>query len=236
LHFNDKKSFVRRMFDDIPARYDLLNTIVSFGQDRRWRRKTLADMPLNGTVIDLCSGGGELARELLARPDFKGEIVLADISKGMIMLNRRILGPAYCGRYLAVICDVENLPFKNDIFSGAMCAFSLRNLTDLGQFSDEVKRVLIWKGVARFLEIAHPENSILGALFKFYFYRLSPLIARLFTNKKYAYDYLPRSLKAFPRQGDVLKLLSSGWAKYNYENIFGGIAAIYVFEKGKDIK
>jgi demethylmenaquinone methyltransferase/2-methoxy-6-polyprenyl-1,4-benzoquinol methylase len=222
------------MFDDIHGRYDLLNTVLSFGQDRRWRKLTVLELPSSGIVIDLCSGGGELAMELFSRRDFQGEIVLADISTRMISLYRRVLGPKYEGRYFPVVCDVENLPFKDDIFNGAMSAFSLRNLTDLRRFTEEVRRVLRMSGVAHYLEIAHPRNKAWGALFKFYFYRLSPLLARLFTRKTYAYRYLPGSLRAFPMQDDIKQILGDGWQRCEYRNIMGGIAAVYILEKGQD--
>ena len=178
-----KKAFVRHMFDDIHARYDLLNTILSFGQDRRWRKFTVKEMPSSGMIIDLCSGGGELARALFARPDFNGQIVMADISMPMISHYRRILGPRYSGRYFLVICDVEDLPFRNSVFAGAMSAFSLRNLTSLERFSREVRRALKSRGIACYLEIAHPQNRLLEAAFKLYFYNFSPRIAGLFTKK-----------------------------------------------------
>lgn len=228
-----KKAFVRRMFDDIHARYDLLNTILSFGQDRRWRKITVKDMPSDGIIIDLCSAGGELAHELFARPDFNGQIVMADISKQMISLYRRILGPQYSGRYFPVICDVENLPFKKGVFAGSMSAFSLRNLTNLGRLTGEVRRALEPRGLARYLEIAHPQNKLLETAFKLYFYHISPLVARFFTNKTYAYRYLPSSLKAFPRQDEAARLLSEGWAECDYRNIFGGMAAVYRLANGK---
>lgn len=233
---NDKKASVRRMFDDIHARYDLLNAILSFGQDRRWRRLTVKELPASGTIIDLCSGGGELALELFSRPGFEGEIVLADISANMISLYRRILGPKYASRYFPVICDVENLPFKEGVFAGAMSAFSLRNLTDLGRFSAEVNRTLEPGGRARYLEIGHPPNRILGMFFKLYFYYFSPLVARLFTGKAYAYRYLPKSLKSFPRQAEVVRILCDGWTECGHRNIMCGIAAVYKLTKGRNRK
>jgi demethylmenaquinone methyltransferase/2-methoxy-6-polyprenyl-1,4-benzoquinol methylase len=226
-----KKTFIRGMFDDIAGKYDFLNTILSFGQDRRWRRIVVKDVPSLGTIIDLCSGGGELALELLARNDFTGEVVLADMSPGMLSILRTILPARYHERRHAVICDVENLPFKNGAFNGAISAFSLRNLTDLRRFSAEARRVLASGSSAHFLEIAHPPNGIVASLFKLYFYRLSPLIARLFTSKSYAYRYLPKSLLSFPYQDEVSGILGDGWQRSSYRNICGGMAAIYSLEK-----
>lgn len=221
------------MFDDISGRYDLLNTVLSFGQDKRWRRIAVADIPNDGIIIDLCSAGGEMAQELFARPGFKADIVLADISRNMLSLYRRILEPRFAGRYFPVVCDVEHLPFKADVFSGAMCAFGLRNLTYLPVFSCEVRRVLRPGGLARYLEIGHPKNRVIGAIFKFYFYRLSPLLAGLFTRKTYAYRYLPRSLEDFAPQDTIARILAIRWGTCEYKNIMGGIAAVYKLRKGE---
>ena len=230
-----KKRFIRRMFDDIYLRYDLLNAILSAGMDNRWRKKTIDEITAEGVVIDLCGGGGQLARQLLDRRDFRGHVIIADISVRMILLSRRILDPAgYGHRYHAVVCDVECLPFKAGVFSGAVSAFSLRNLDDLSAFSDEARRVLKKGGRARLLEIGHPRGRILKALFGFYFYRLGPRIAGLFTDRKYAYDYLPVSLRVFPSQNEILRILSAGWHDSDILEMWKGITVIYRLSKGKD--
>jgi demethylmenaquinone methyltransferase/2-methoxy-6-polyprenyl-1,4-benzoquinol methylase len=231
---NSKKQFVRQMFDEIQGKYDFLNTILSFGQDNRWRKKAIREMPNEGIIVDLCGGGGQMANHLLAIKDFVGAIVIADISKNMLAQSRTLIDSKYSGRYFPVVCDAEKLPFKNCSFSGGMSAFSLRNLTDLEAFSRETLRAIQPNGIARFLEIAHPENKFISPLFNFYFYRLSPIIARLFGAEKYAYKYLPQSLKIFPDQKNVVKILSVGWRKSNYKNLFGGMAAIYTLSKASD--
>ncbi len=229
---DSKQAFVRRMFDDIAGKYDFLNTVLSFGQDNRWRKKAVAEIPRDGMAIDLCAGGGEMAREILSRMDFKGEVVVTDISRGMISLIDRILGGRFQGRYFAVICDAEKLPFKGDTFSGAVSAFCLRNLTNLDLFTDEVRRVMKPDGAVRHLEIAHPPNKLWAALFEFYFYKLTPLLAKIFTSKAYAYKYLPNSLKVFPTQNEIREILGQGWQDSAYQNIMGGMAAIYKLRKG----
>jgi demethylmenaquinone methyltransferase / 2-methoxy-6-polyprenyl-1,4-benzoquinol methylase len=228
---SSKKIFVSRMFDDIAGKYDFLNSILSFGQDNRWRKKAISGISQNGLIIDLCAGGGEMAREILSRKDFTGDVIITDISRGMLSLIRQNLPSEYNARYQTVVCDAEKLPFKDNLFSGAVSAFCLRNLSDLNAFTSETKRVLTDHGLVRHLEIAHPRNKILSILFEFYFYKLSPLLSRLFTSKSYAYRYLPASLKGFPSQDEVKTILGSGWGHASYKNIMGGIAAIYSLRK-----
>ena len=219
------------MFDDIHGKYDFLNTMLSFGEDRRWRKKAVKEIPTDGLIIDLCAGGGQLSKMLLSRKDFVGDVILADIAPNMLRHSRGILGPKFDKRYFPVVCDVENLPFKDNIFIGAISAFSLRNLSDLTAFSGEIRRVLKKDGEVRLLEIGHPHGKLFSALFELYFYHISPRIAEFFTSKKYAYRYLPNSLKAFPPQDDVIKILGNGWPHSSYKNILGGIAAIYRLHK-----
>ncbi len=231
LEESDKKQFIRRMFDDIHLRYDLLNTILSFGADNRWRRKTAENMPADGLMIDLCGGGGQMAKKLLSTKGFIGRVLIADLSPKMIAHARKTLDRSFGDRYDIVVCDVERLPFKTGVFSGAISGFSLRNLTDLPSFTDEMRRVLKKGGVARILEIGHPQGQILGPFFRFYFYRLAPLLTRIFTNKKYAYEYLPDSLKAFSTQEKILRVLSDGWDESSYVELSGGMAVIYRLKK-----
>jgi demethylmenaquinone methyltransferase / 2-methoxy-6-polyprenyl-1,4-benzoquinol methylase len=228
---NPKTKFVTEMFDDIHGKYDSLNTILSAGQDRRWRKQTVRDLPSDGVIIDLCAGGGEMAQAILSRKSFTGMVAVTDISKGMLSLTAQNMDSDFQARYFLVVCDAERLPFKDGIFSGATSAFCLRNLSDLSRFTAEVSRCLLPGGMARHLEIAHPPNKLLALLFEFYFYKLSPLIARLFTAKTYAYRYLPNSLRIFPPQEKVLEILGKGWKAADYKNIMGGISAVYTLKK-----
>lgn len=225
------------MFDDIYLRYDLLNTILSAGMDNRWRKKAIEEIASDAVIIDLCGGGGQLARKLLDRRNFQGLVIVADISRRMISQVPRILGPLGSGgQYMAVVSDVECLPFKNCVFDAAISAFSLRNLDNLSAFSSEARRILKYGGRASLLEIGHPRGGILSFFFEFYFYRLGPLIARIFTDKRYAYEYLPASLKAFPHQKDVLRVLSANWDDSDMLELWRGIAVIYKLSKRENGK
>lgn len=229
-----KKSFIRRMFADIHKKYDLLNSILSFGQDRRWRRLAVRDVTGDGLTIDLCGAGGQMARELLLNKRFGGSVVIADFSREMLSHCPKTLTSRFIGRYHLVVCDVERLPFRDLSFTNAISAFGLRNLCNLSAFSREVHRVLSGGGQARFLEIGHPESFFISRIFNIYFYAVSPKLARLFTVTTYAYRYLPKSLKVFPPQPDVIGVLSDGWKNGYYRNILGGVAVVYRLEKDTD--
>ena len=224
---SEKKSFVRRMFNDIHGNYDFINTVLSFGMDRRWRNLVIRDFSGKALVADLCGGGGQLSKMLLGKKDFSGTVIIVDLSINMIAAGKRNFSSNFANRAICVVADAEFLPFKNFVFDGAMSAFCLRNLSDLQLFTVEARRVLRRGGMARHLEIAHPGNKLIRTLFEFYFYRVTPFVSMALGGKKYAYKYLPASLKIFPEQSQVCDILGNGWKKASFKNLLGGMAAVY---------
>ena len=217
------------MFDDISGSYDLLNRVISFGLDGRWRKLTVEPHARDKLVLDICSGTGDMALELSCRRGFAGRIVLADFSPKMHELA--IKKCANLNGAVFVRCDAETMPFREGVFDGVICGYSLRNLGNLKAFGREIHRVLRDGGRASIIDMAHPPNRLIAMLFHLYFYKLVPLISRLFTIKKYAYKYLPVSLRTFLRQSEVLAALKGGRLEGEYRNVFGGIVAIYRLRK-----
>ncbi|HXF48764.1 MAG TPA: ubiquinone/menaquinone biosynthesis methyltransferase [Verrucomicrobiae bacterium] len=228
---NGKKALVRQMFSDLAPDYDRLNRIISFNSDRRWRRRAVGPLFDCKTVVDLCAGTGDMALALLTNPEFEGMAVLSDFALPMLKLAKKKL-ERFQGRAFLVCADAEKLPFKAGVFDGATLGFSLRNLENLSVFAAEARRVLKTGGAGSFLEIAHPSNGVWGKLFYTYFYQLMPKMAGLFTRHRQAYRYLPESLKVFPRQSEVSALfLRESFSESRYENLWGGLAAIYKVRK-----
>jgi demethylmenaquinone methyltransferase/2-methoxy-6-polyprenyl-1,4-benzoquinol methylase len=226
-----KKSYVRRMFDDISDRYDLLNRVLSFGMDVPWRRRTVRPHRDNKLVLDICSGTGDMAKELLNLDGFKGMIVLGDFAGEMHKLAQKKLPPR--SHICYVNCDAENLPFKDGVFDGLVNGYSMRNLANLKQFGAEIRRVLSKGGQASLIDMAHPPNKFIAWLFGLYFYKFAPCISRLFTKKGYAYKYLPASLQLFVKQPEALANLRGETLEGSYENILGGMVAIYRLRKSR---
>lgn len=219
------------MFSDLAPDYDRLNRIISFNSDRLWRRQAVRPLADCRRVIDLCAGTGDMALALLAHPKFNGTVVLSDFALPMLKLAKKKLS-SFAGRALLVCADAETLPFKREMFDGAIQGFSLRNLESLPDFAQEVRRVLAPGGVGAFLEIAHPSNGLWGKFFYAYFYELMPRVAGLFTRHRDAYRYLPASLKIFPPQKEVAALFRrEGFGESEFRNLWGGLAAIYRLKK-----
>jgi demethylmenaquinone methyltransferase/2-methoxy-6-polyprenyl-1,4-benzoquinol methylase len=229
----EKKSFIRKMFSDIAPDYDRLNRIISFNLDYSWRKKSTAELQSCKMVLDLCAGTGDMASALLLHKDFKGKVILCDFSYEMLVLAKKKLQNFVDISQIYLVCgDVEKLPFKSETFDGLMLGFSLRNLDSQADFYRETKRVLKKGGRATFLEIAHPENFLFSKIFYVYFYKWVPFMSQFFTKRRYAYKYLPDSLKIFPKQKELVKFMRTfDFEKVDYHNVMGGMAAVYKLVK-----
>jgi len=216
LENSPKKIFIRRMFDDICESWFC-------------RKKAIVSHEQDSVVLDICSGSGDMTIELLNRNNFNGMIILGDFSQEMHKLARQKLDGSKNVYY--VNCDAENLPFKESTFDGIISGYSLRNLGDLRAFGSEIYRTLKTGGVSSLVDVAHPPNKIIARGFYLYFYKLIPIISRLFTKKKYAYRYLPVSLRTFLKQAEVIESLKGERLEGHYEELLLGAIAVYRLKK-----
>jgi demethylmenaquinone methyltransferase/2-methoxy-6-polyprenyl-1,4-benzoquinol methylase len=216
------------MFTAIAPRYDLLNHVLSLNVDRRWRRKAVDllgfERQPRGIYLDLCAGTLDLAAELANRKGFEGHVVGADFVKPMLELGRH-----KSARVRPVTADALDLPFPTAAFDGATVGFGVRNLMDLGKGLAEAARVL--KPGARLvvLEFTTPRWQPLRAVYLLYFRRILPLVGRLVSKHRSAYDYLPRSVLAFPEPPALAAMMrTAGFASVSYDLLLGGVCAIHV--------
>lgn len=214
-----KVRMVRDMFDAIAPRYDLVNRIMTFRLDVRWRRRTIAEMALTpgSLVLDLAAGTGDLCRELAAaghRP------VGVDLSFGMLAAARTDAP--------LVQADAQRLPVPDACADGVTCGFALRNLADLGAFFAELGRVVRPGGRIGLLEVAEPVNPVLRWGHGVYFGKVVPRIGALLSDAA-AYRYLPRSVAYLPPPDEVLAMLrSAGFADARRTLLSGGISQLLV--------
>ncbi len=196
---DEKVVAVRAMFDAIAPRYDLVNRIMTFRMDVRWRRRTVRalELPAGSTVLDLACGTGDFCRELQAaglRP------IGADISFGMLAAART---------YAPLVhTDALRLPLPDASVDGVTCGFALRNFVELEGFLNEVARVLRPGGRMALLEVAEPANPLLRWGHAFYFGRVVPLIGGLLSDPA-AYRYLPKSVAYLPPPERLVGMIGS---------------------------
>jgi demethylmenaquinone methyltransferase/2-methoxy-6-polyprenyl-1,4-benzoquinol methylase len=213
---------VRRMFDRVAPRYDLANTVFSLGQDRAWRQAAARAAGLAGgqTAVDVACGTGALTRELAASAP--GTVVLGlDFSWEMV---RRAPVPA--AAYL--VGDALRLPLREASVDVVTIAFGLRNLPEPGQGLLEFRRVLRPGGRLVICEFSQPVVPVLRDLYRRYLTRLMPVAARRLTSDAEAYQYLARSIGAWPDQAGLASWLQdAGFTEVAWRDLTGGIVALH---------
>jgi demethylmenaquinone methyltransferase/2-methoxy-6-polyprenyl-1,4-benzoquinol methylase len=212
-----KVQAVRQMFDAIAPRYDLVNRLMTFRLDVRWRRRAVRSLglPPGSRVADLASGTGDLCLEL-ARQGLRP--LSADLSFGMLRADR--------SGAPRVQTDVLRLPLPQASLDGATCGFALRNLVDLGPFFDELARVLRPGGRIALLDVATPPNPVLRWGHRVYFGRIVPMIGGLLSDPA-AYRYLPKSVAYLPPPDVMLQRLGdAGFRAVDRVLLSGGITQL----------
>ena len=216
----EKRAVVEAMFDRIAPRYDLMNRLMTFGIDRGWRRRTIAELGLRPgeRVLDLACGSGDLA---IAAADAGTRVVGLDFSAGMLRAAReRGIG---CG---LVRADALALPFANGAIDAVVSGFALRNFVDLAAAFAESARVLRAGGRIALLEVDRPASALLRFGHAIYFRRIVPLLGALLADRD-AYAYLPESTAYLPEEPELLAMLRSvGFAGLRKQSLLGGAAQL----------
>jgi demethylmenaquinone methyltransferase/2-methoxy-6-polyprenyl-1,4-benzoquinol methylase len=223
-----KREYVQRIFSEIAPRYDLLNHLLSFNIDRRWRRIALATLGWErrprGNYLDLCAGTLDVAAQLARQPGFDGRVVGADFAEPMLRAGMN----KAADRVSPVTADALSLPFAPASVSGAIVAFGIRNVADLDAALREVLRVL--EPGARFviLEFTTPRSAIVRALYHLYFHHLLPRIGAIISGHKTAYAYLPHSVANFPAEEELAtRMRAAGFTDVEWRSLTMGVAAIH---------
>lgn len=228
-----KSAYVRGMFGAIAPRYDVLNRVLSFNLDRRWRRRAVAALDVGrkpaGCYLDVCAGTLDLAVSIGGLPGFSGQVIGADFSEPML---RAGASKARRPDVLPVAADALSLPLADSSCAGAIVGFGIRNVENLDRALAETLRVL--EPGARFviLEFSTPHNRAFRALYNAYSRVVLPRIGALVSGHRTAYSYLPDSIAHFPT-ADALaaRLRAAGFRAVRWEPLMFGAVAIHVAEK-----
>ena len=207
----EKKNKVKKIFDSIAVRYDLLNHLLSFGIDHYWRRRALQLTELNqeSILLDVACGTGDVAIE--AEKLGVKNIFGADYSHNMLTLfNKK--SDWIKGRNIQMVA--EYIPVKDDTITNITVAFGVRNFYDILEGFKSFNRILINGGKVTVLEFRMPSNIFFKQVYKFYFKKIVPIVGGIVSGDIEAYKYLPDSVEEFDEKINIPELLEkAGFVK-----------------------
>lgn len=226
---------IRRMFNSIAPTYDKLNRIISLGLDKRWRRRGIALLaPYQPRkILDIATGTGDLAIDLINKLPSVNEILGVDISEEMMRIAQaKVQTLGLDERISFAREDSTAMSFDNDSFDAVTIGFGIRNFEHIPQAAREIHRVLKSGKPLLILELTEPEALLPRLGYKLYAGHIIPWLGRIVSGDADSYTYLPRSIVATPqRQAMVDLLLEAGFSEAYHRVLFPGTCAIYVAVK-----
>ena len=225
---------VNEMFSGIAKRYDFLNHFLSLNIDKRWRKlvsRKLVDILQNenAVILDVACGTGDLSVEL--QQSGKAKVIGTDFCRPMLAVaaeknpKNNLTIPYLEG-------DGMNLSFDDNTFDAVTIAFGLRNFSNWHDGLIELRRILKVGGKLAVLEFSTPIIPGFKQAFNFYFANVLPRIGGAVSGSRGAYEYLPNSVRKFPDQKELVKMMSEvGFENVEYKNLTGGIAALHIGTK-----
>ena len=227
-------------FDNIAPTYDRLNHLMTMGIDRGWRKRTVKEiavesMPFN--YLDVATGTGDLAQDILRRAHHDSRLTGIDLSQPMMDIARRkidadamIHNPSQ--RVVFQQGDAEHIDFADGTFDRVTVAFGVRNFVHLQEGLNEMCRVLRAGGRLAVLELSYPDNPVLLWGYKLYALHILPWFGGIISHDRAAYEYLPNSLLRFPKPDTFIPMLrQAGFTKIEHHSFTFGVCRLYVAEK-----
>lgn len=229
-------SSIASMFNTISPTYDLINRLLSLGQDQSWRKKVARYLPKKPGILhlDLATGTGDQIIALWEKKsDLKQSIGIDPAEKMLEIALKKIRKKSYSSQIQFLQGEAESIPFSESSFDVVTISFGIRNASDPLTCLQEMYRVVKPKGKCLILEFSLPENALVKALHLFYLRRFIPKIGGFFSKSPASYRYLNQTIETFPYGKALLSLLKkSGFEKVEAHPLSFGAVTLYVGEKG----
>ena len=225
-----KAPYVRNLFATIADRYDFVTVALSYGQDRRWKKRLVSlAAPLAGRrVADLACGTGDIAYLL---GEAGANVVGLDVTPRMLVLAGRKAPPA--ARPAFVAGDMSDLPFEDASFDVVTTGYGLRNVPDLARAVSEVARVLRPGGLFLSLDFNRPSNAAVRIVYHGYLTVVGSALGWLLHGDANTYRYIPESIQCYPGAPAVVRILSAhGFSEARWYPVLGGLMAIHRARRG----
>ena len=223
----ERAAYVQNMFTRIAGRYDLMNRLMTAGQDVRWRRHViaLANLEAGSRLLDIGAGTGDLAREA-KRQQPGARVTAADFTLEMMRVGNRVSPLPFAA------ADALRLPFAAASFDAAVSGFLMRNVIDLHKALQEQFRVLKRGGRIIILDTTRPKKNFFSPLIWIHMHIIIPTLGRLISGERDAYNYLPDTTENFVTAEKMTALMASvGFKKVGFERLMFGTIAIHWAEK-----
>lgn len=230
----DKGKLVEEMFDNIAPTYDTLNHRLSWDIDKGWRKKAIKRLLPYAPkkMLDIATGTGDFAI-LAAQMLHPEQLVGADISEGMMEIGRQKVKRMGLDKVISFEKqDCLHLGYEDETFDAVTAAFGIRNFQNLDQGLSEMCRVLKKGGHLCIVELTTPVSFPMKQLFRIYSGTVLPIYGKLISKDQSAYDYLNKTIAAFP-QGEVMMevLMKAGFEKAEFKRLTFGICTLYFTTK-----
>ena len=230
---DSKKEQVAQMFDNIAFRYDFLNSLLSLGIHKGWRRKCIKMLADKNPkhILDVATGTGDFA--IAAMKLNPSKIIGIDISEGMMKFGREKLQKLNLDKVITLqYGDAETCDLPDNSIDAITVGFGVRNFENLEKGLTNMLRILKPGGQLSVLEFSTPRQFPMKQFYKFHFKYITPSVGKLFSKDASAYSYLPESIKAFPDNERFTAILEKvGYKKTSFSSVGLGLAAIYMAEK-----
>jgi demethylmenaquinone methyltransferase/2-methoxy-6-polyprenyl-1,4-benzoquinol methylase len=221
---NTRSQNIQLMFNKIAKKYDLMNSIMSLGNHKKWEQEIVESIKLNANktdkILDIACGTGSLTQEIIKNSS-NDQVIGLDFSDAMLKIAKNTVSNLILG-------DSHYLPFKKNYFDHITIAYGIRNFENITQSLQEVNYVLNNKGTLNIIEIIKPYNNIKSFIFMLGFFIFAPLFGLIFSHNFSAYLYLPKSSNSFLTENKINSLLQkNGFNKITTKKkAFGSVILI----------
>ena len=227
----DKSNLVKKIFENVSGRYDLMNDFMSLGIHRVWKKSMLDWLaPRRGqSLIDVAGGTGDIAFNFIKRAKTGANATILDLTESMMIEGKKKTIDLPEETQINWVCgDAMRMPFSDSTFDVYTISFGIRNVTNISKTLSEAYRVLKPGGRLMILEFSSVNNDLISWIYDKYSFNIIPKLGEFVSNDRESYQYLVESIRKFPNQEKFSEMIiNEGFRKVKYRDLSFGIAALH---------
>ena len=227
----DKSNLVKKIFENVSGRYDLMNDFMSLGIHRVWKKSMLDWLaPRRGqSLIDVAGGTGDIAFNFIKRAKTGANATILDLTESMMIEGKKKTIDLPEETQINWVCgDAMRMPFSDSTFDVYTISFGIRNVTNISKTLSEAYRVLKPGGRLMILEFSSVNNDLISWIYDKYSFNIIPKLGEFVSNDRESYQYLVESIRKFPNQEKFSEMIiNEGFRKVKYRDLTFGIAALH---------